>query len=347
MTTPSNLPAPPPHKHTNHGPNPTCRPHQPLQRQRPRRRHHRRRQRYAPPPSPTHPHLTPISGIGLAIASALAQTGAKKVYILGRRADALTAAATTLNTSTPNIVIPLPTDITSPTSIAAAAAHIEQDTGHLDVLINNAGKTGPSNKPALTAQTIQELQTNLLTGFDDSDDWVSTLRTNTASIANVSAAFLHLLDAGNARRGWQTGRIAPDSTRARRWTRELGIDEGDLRQSQIVTVASIAGFNRAVTAGVAYSASKAAAVHVGKVLATLLVPWGVRSNVIAPGVYPSAMTGETDQVYPIEQVPAGHKGTFGDVAGAVLYLVGRGGAYLNGQVQVTDGGRLCGFPSTY
>jgi THO complex subunit 3 len=31
----------------------------------------------------------------------------------------------------------------------------------------------------------------------------------------------------------------------------------------------------------------------------------------------------------------------------VLYLVGRGGAYVNGCVQVTDGGRMGVFPAVY
>ncbi|OJD30532.1 nad-binding protein [Diplodia corticola] len=299
------------------------------------------------------------SGIGLAMASAIAQTGAKRIYLLGRRADVLSTAAATLNakvsSSTDNpIVIALPTDVTSRASVAAAAARIERDVGHLDVLINNAGKTGPPNKAALEAASVAELQDVLLTGFADGNDggdgeWLDTLRVNTASVALVSAAFLHLLDAGNARRGWEAGRVEGGRTRGRGKVEAGGgeVDGGDLRLSQIVTVASIAGFNRQVTAGVAYSASKAAAVHVGKMLATLLAPWGVRSNVIAPGVYPSAMTGEHDQEYPINQVPAGRKGSFDDITGLILYMVGKGGSYLNGSVQVTDGGRLSGFPSTY
>ncbi|KAH7015988.1 hypothetical protein B0J12DRAFT_714715 [Macrophomina phaseolina] len=295
------------------------------------------------------------SGIGFAMASAIAKTGAARVYLLGRRADVLTSAASTLN-SAPTVpdgtVVPLATDITSKASVQAAAKKIEEDVGYLDVLVNNAGKIGPRNTAAHEAQDLRGLQDILLSGFDDADeDWVDTLRTNTASVALVSAAFLHLLDAGNRRRGWEGGRVGLDKTRRRSWQAEVhgtqGIDEADTRQSQIVTVASIAGFNRHVTAGVAYSASKAAAVHVGKSLATLLREWGVRSNVIAPGVYPSAMTGEHDQEYPISQVPAGRKGSFDDIAGLILYMVGKGGAYLNGTVQVTDGGRLNGFPSTY
>lgn len=59
------------------------------------------------------------------------------------------------------------------------------------------------------------------------------------------------------------------------------------------------------------------------------------------------MTGESDQTFPLNQVPAGRKGNFNDMAGVTLYLVGKSGAYVNGNVVVTDGGRLSGFPSSY
>lgn len=64
-------------------------------------------------------------------------------------------------------------------------------------------------------------------------------------------------------------------------------------------------------------------------------------------VYPSAMTAAYPQTFPISQVPAGRQGTPDEIAAAVLYLVGKGGAYVTGAVQLTDGGRLCGMPSTY
>ena len=60
-------------------------------------------------------------------------------------------------------------------------------------------------------------------------------------------------------------------------------DSSDERTSQIITVASIASFNRVVTAGLAYSATKAGAAMLGKSLSTLLAPFGIRSNIIAPG----------------------------------------------------------------
>lgn len=101
----------------------------------------------------------------------------------------------------------------------------------------------------------------------------------------MSAAFLKLLDAGNRRRGWEGGKLPAD--RARR--REKGnlakilIEPDDERTSQIITVGSISGLNRFITAGLAYSCGKAAAIHLCKMLAYLLAPWGIRSNVINPG----------------------------------------------------------------
>ncbi|KAJ9648804.1 hypothetical protein H2201_005066 [Coniosporium apollinis] len=287
------------------------------------------------------------SGIGLALASALSQTSAQKVYLLGRRLPVLTSAAQSLSTSQ-TTVVPLECDVTSPSSLAAAAAHIQRETGYLDVLINNAGTLGPLQRDIYSAQSVEELQKAMLLGTEDGG-WADTFAVNTTAVVGASAAFLGLLDAGNVRRGWEGGKVGLRETRKRRREEGIkaGVEEGDERSSQIVTVASISGFNRHVTAGLAYTASKAGAVMLGKTLATLLAPWGIRSNVIAPGVYPSDMTAGSKDVYPVNEVPAGRKGDFGDMAGVILYLVGKSGAYVNGNVQVTDGGRLSMMPGTY
>lgn len=46
-------------------------------------------------------------------------------------------------------------------------------------------------------------------------------------------------------------------------------------------------------------------------------------------------------------VPAGRQGSFEDISGMILFMVGKSGAYLNGAVQVTDGGRLSVMPGTF
>ena len=110
------------------------------------------------------------------------------------------------------------------------------------------------------------------------------MATNASSVVGVSATFLPLLDAAN-RRGWE-GRRAAAHGRMRQRRRESGVeavDADDERLAQIITVASVGSYMRRATAGLAHNASKAAAAHLGKMLATMLAEWGVRSNVIAPG----------------------------------------------------------------
>jgi NAD(P)-dependent dehydrogenase (short-subunit alcohol dehydrogenase family) len=55
-----------------------------------------------------------------------------------------------------------------------------------------------------------------------------------------------------------------------------------------------------------------------------------------------------DSIIPLDKsvVPLGRMGDETDMAGQILYLASRAGAYLNGNTIVVDGGRLGTFPST-
>jgi len=57
--------------------------------------------------------------------------------------------------------------------------------------------------------------------------------------------------------------------------------------------------------------------------------------------------GEGGGGVPREMVPLGRMGDDQDIAGAMLYLASRAGAYCNGAVLILDGGRLGNFPSTF
>jgi NAD(P)-dependent dehydrogenase (short-subunit alcohol dehydrogenase family) len=50
---------------------------------------------------------------------------------------------------------------------------------------------------------------------------------------------------------------------------------------------------------------------------------------------------------PKTMIPLQRTGSAEDMAGAVLYLTSRAGAYLNGNCIITDGGRLGVMPSSY
>jgi hypothetical protein len=59
------------------------------------------------------------------------------------------------------------------------------------------------------------------------------------------------------------------------------------------------------------------------------------------------MTTGSKGSYNYKEVPAGRKDSFQDISGVVLYLIGKGGAYVNGSMENTDGGRLSVMPVTY
>lgn len=308
--------------------------------------------------------LTITTGLGHAIASALYQNGASKIYLLGRRKNVLEDAIKTLESSPHAPKTPAPVlaaiscDVTSQESISTAVEQIKNEIGYVDVLINNAGVLGPKNGPALyKVDKIEDLRDTMLNDFDG---WEQAMAINTQSVIGVSAAFLPLLEAANVRRGWAAGRVVGDSGQDPRTTgkgtpreqdksalTKLGYEKDDDRLAHIITVASVASFMRFSTAGLAYNASKAAAAQLGKILSSILAEWGIRSNVIAPGPYPSEMTSGIQGRYGTDQVPQGRMGGLNDIASLALFLVGKGGAYTNGTVQITDGGRIGVFPATY
>jgi NAD(P)-dependent dehydrogenase (short-subunit alcohol dehydrogenase family) len=50
---------------------------------------------------------------------------------------------------------------------------------------------------------------------------------------------------------------------------------------------------------------------------------------------------------PRSQVPAERYGDEADMSGVILFLASRAGAFVNGNVLVTDGGSLSLLPATY
>jgi NAD(P)-dependent dehydrogenase (short-subunit alcohol dehydrogenase family) len=107
---------------------------------------------------------------------------------------------------------------------------------------------GPIHRPANDAETIEELQSILLS---NAEGWEATFVVNSSAALCVSAAFLKLLDAGNRRRGWEGGKLPAD--RARRKEKgnlaKILIEPDDERTSQIITVGSISVLNRVYNGG--------------------------------------------------------------------------------------------------
>ncbi|KAI4606746.1 hypothetical protein J4E83_009891 [Alternaria metachromatica] len=294
------------------------------------------------------------SGLGLAIASALYQNGAERIYLLGRRREVLEKAVNDLQANVPRdsnntgTLHALPCDVTDLTSVKAAADTIQKDIGYVDVLINNAGVIGPKNGADIyKAESIQQLAETMVAGYDN---WADAMAINTQSVIGVSATFLPLLEAANTRRGWTPGKVTGSGNARARDTSLAStnsIELDDDRMAHIITIASVASYMRWVSAGLAYNASKAAAAHLGKMMATFLSEWDIRSNIVCPGPYPSDMTAGLNPVYGTNQIPQGRMGGIKDISGLMLFLVGKGGSYVNGTSMLTDGGRVGVFPAVY
>lgn len=281
------------------------------------------------------------SGLGRTMAVTLAQNGASKVFIIGRRTAALEETASLASRA--GVIIPVVGDIGDKESIEAAYKTVASQTDYIDLLIANSGIVGPRNEVPPDSDgvvTLERLREQLWSV--SMEDMTNTLHVNVTGTYFTAVAFLPLLDAANKRRPPQvpnSGVLSPP-------------------RPQIIITSSIAGFMRKVTTGYAYQTSKAATTSLIKSLSTGLLEYNIRVNGIAPGIYPSDLTidtlqkvgtqhGITEGDFPKAIIPLGRAGAEQDIGGLTLFLAGASGGYLNGMVVVTDGGRVAAFPSSY
>ncbi|PYH72014.1 SDR family NAD(P)-dependent oxidoreductase [Aspergillus vadensis CBS 113365] len=258
------------------------------------------------------------SGIGLMATQALATNGAK-VYITGRTQEKLDRVASLYNKNISGEIIPIVSDITSKESISKLVKEIESRESHLSILINNAGISSSTDNTEPSDAT--ELKKSLFDDATPMSEWEDTYRTNVMQLYFTTTAFLPLLQKGSEReKGWS---------------------------STVVNITSISGIVKVSQHHFAYNASKAAAIHLTKMLAHEVADSGlrIRVNNIAPGVFPSEMTaGESDEKQKSQlakekyegKVPAARPGKDEDMASAVLFVSTN--QYLNGQTVVVDGG---------
>jgi len=112
------------------------------------------------------------------------------------------------------------------------------------------------------------------------------------------------------------------------------------RVGMIVTVSSVSGV--CGSAGqVNYAASKAGVIGFTKALAKEVGRYGVRANVVAPGLIETDMTAELTEkarTLLLNAVSMSRFGTAGEVADAVAFLVSDRAAYVTGSVLEVHGG---------
>jgi NAD(P)-dependent dehydrogenase (short-subunit alcohol dehydrogenase family) len=252
---------------------------------------------------------------------------------------------------------------TSHSDLQRTVDKITQETGYIDLLVNNAGQTtfdsSPNARPKPTPESTAAEVRDYYFNYRPQKLWTETLETNVAAVFTTSMAFLELLVEGNERR-----------------------EGSDKPTSQIIAIGSVGGVSR-FTDSFIYNASKAAVHHLMKNLGSHFVPFDVRCNVIAPGCklffetcccqnfrlhfrrvfflltrfiigFPTDMTipvtkawEHTGGVMPRTLVPAQRMGAAEELAGTVLYLASKAGGYNNGNISLIDGGFSANHAGTY
>lgn len=194
-------------------------------------------------------------------------------------------------------IIPLQGDITDRDSLLSIVEAVKLRHGYIDLLINNAGIVRnlylhPLPSPSATHETtppspphspsyepsphsIKAFQSSLWNSGSQ-EDWADVFATNVTAVYYTTVAFLELLHQGNVR---QQKHVINGTT-----------FKPPHHSSQVLTISSSGAFRTDSTIlSMSYTLSKVACTHLGKVLANLLSPWGIRSNVLAPGVWPSGL----------------------------------------------------------
>lgn len=210
------------------------------------------------------------TGIGLMAAQSLAANGAR-VYITGRRMEALETAAKTHHPSTDDDdgsrggqIIPLgPCDVTKKSDLEKIVKELEGKEKYVNLLMCNAGVGGPKAEPE--HEDAGDLKKKLWEN-ETEDDWAATMNTDVTSVYFTTVAFLPLLQAG----------IEP---------------KGPLEKfgPSVITTSSMSGMMRHAQGHFSYNAAKAATVHLTKLMSAEFQKAGIRVNSIAPGYFPSEM----------------------------------------------------------
>lgn len=251
---------------------------------------------------------------------ALAVNGAK-VYICGRTEEKLDTVAKTYSQGISGQIIPITADVGTKDGISKLYNEISSNEKHLDILINNAGIM--TNTFQTESKTAEEMKKNL---FDHEnatfEDWNKIYQVNVSQCYFMTCAFLPLLQKST------------ENTQS--WS------------GTVINISSISGQVKVFQHHPQYNASKAATIHLTRMLASEVYNNGlkIRINSVAPGVFPSEMTagGESGanqkSFVPKEKyegkVPAQRPGNDRDMASAILFTATN--QYLNGQTVTVDGG---------
>lgn len=238
------------------------------------------------------------SGIGRMAAEALVRAGAR-VMIASRKGDACAAVAAELNAlDAPGSAEGFAGDVGTEAGIDALTAEVGRRTDRLNILMNNSGATWGAPL-----------------GQFPFEAWNKVMSVNVAGMFHLTQSLLPLLEAA----------ATPDDP------------------ARVVNVGSVMGEVPLGDGAYSYAASKAAVLHMTRILGKELAGRSITVNALAPGPFVSRMTAFATADAAMRErvgqgVPLGRVGRPEDIAGCMLFLCGRGGAYVTGAVLPVSGG---------
>lgn len=237
-------------------------------------------------------------GIGYMIAAGLITNGVN-VFITARKADACDAAAAELDAMSGSATCTsIPGDMADQAGLDSFVSQLRTHTDSVDILVNNAG--------AAWGAPLGEFPE---VGFDKVMD------------INVKAPFM------------LTQALLPELER-----NATADDPG-----RIIMIGSIDGIRVPLGDNYSYSASKAGIQMLARHLAGHVAGRNLTVNSIAPGPFESKMMAyrlaDDESRKMVEaNVPRGRIGSAEDIAGTVIFLASRAGAFTTGAIVPVDGG---------
>ena len=246
------------------------------------------------------------SGLGLAIAQALAKEGAR-VGLCSRSGDKLAKAAAEVKRLTGREAEIFPADLTQPGTAAQAMARAQESMGSVDILITNNG--GP---PA--------------GGLDDfgDQDWVRAFRLGCLSALELIKAALP----GMKEQGW--GRI---------------VNMTSVSVKEPISNLILSNGTRVGLVGAAKTISQEVA-GFGVTVNCLATGWTRTERVMELAKAKTEGTGQTPQDFLetiAKNIPLGRMNEPEEVAAAVLFLVSEPARAVNGVTLAVDGGAYTGI----
>lgn len=238
------------------------------------------------------------TGIGRIIAEALVQAGAH-VLIASRKGETCEAVARELNAlDADGMAEGFAGDVATEAGVLNLVSQVKARTSRLHILVNNAGRTW--------GEPLEQFPHKA---------WDSVLSVNVAGLFTLTQQPLPLLD--------------------------IAATNDD--PARVVNLGSVMGAQPIGDNAYSYAASKAAVHHLTRILAKELAERRITVNAFAPGPFQSRMTAfatgdERKRALVAASVPLGRIGRPEDIAGALLFLCGRGGAYTTGAIIPLDGG---------